>query len=856
MKNRALKLLRTSLLVGAALFSYNTVSAQYCIPTYGTICLGPGVNDFVNTVTTTGGTTDISNIGSGCCMLPDNYIFNSGMPLIAAPGAAIDMHLESGAIYTQGFSVWVDWDNDFVFSAAEKIYSSPFPGAAPSMFDFSFAVPGDQPCGTYRMRVRCEYAQAGSTINACDYNFYGECEDYPIIIENCEPTICRGDSTTLDFTASDPGPGSTYSWAPATDISDAFGGPLVDVWPTDTTTYTVTIMDPTGATFTLDFPVNVNVPPNPDAGLDDSLCHDVLAGYPLTGSVENPDSDYAWDMVGFTGTGSPTYIYQTSPIILNPTAVVSLPGLYEHVLFATDPLGICPDETDTVLILYSEESHTTTFTDPLCFGSADGTITITSTGIIGADQYSVDGGVTWQTSNVFTGLPSGSYTVMSMDPIGCSSSSVVDLTDPVEVGVIVSSDTVICRNGTATVSASGTGGTIYDFHWDMTGDLGPSQTVSPTTTPFLVTVFAESELGCFSAPETITISLHDPITLFISNNDTVCPGFDSGAEVFASGGFMGYTYSWTANSAALPDVTSSIDTNPTVETVYCVTVADGCETTPETICTRTAMREVPMPTFTSDTTQGCNPTSIEFTNLTSSHLLGDVVWTINGAELPTTSPTLNYTFDVVGTYDIGLEVTSPYGCFGSTMANDYITIHGNPQARFFAIPNPTTIFDTEVSMSNLTDGDANLYEWEFPGASPSNSTESDPTVIYPEGVAGIYPVQLTVTDENNCVDSVNSYVTVMSDVLIYAPNAFTPDGDELNQTWRVYMDGIDFYDFHLVMYNRWGEPVWESYNVIGEWNGSYGGNPVEEGTYIWVVEAKDANSDKLYEFRGHVTVLK
>jgi len=51
--------------------------------------------------------------------------------------------------------------------------------------------------------------------------------------------------------------------------------------------------------------------------------------------------------------------------------------------------------------------------------------------------------------------------------------------------------------------------------------------------------------------------------------------------------------------------------------------------------------------------------------------------------------------------------------------------------------------------------------------------------------------------------------------VIFAPNIFTPDGDEFNEYWRVYITGIDIYDFHLTMYNRWGEIVWESYNAEG-----------------------------------------
>ena len=838
----------------AFLFGFKSqANAQYCIPTYGTVCISPGVNDFINTFTTTGGLTDISNIGSSCCMLPNNYIYYDAMPLITEPGATIGFYLESGAIYAQGFSIWVDWNNDFVFSAAEKMYSSPFPGSAPSSFTNSFTVPGDQPCGTYRMRVRCEFAQSGATINPCDFNTYGECEDYPLIVDNCEPTICRGDTTTIDFTDSNPADAISYTWSPATEISDAFGGPVVDVWPTDTTTYTVTINTSSGATVVYSFPVNVNVPPNPDAGLDDTLCHSLLSGAPLTGSLENPASTFYWGL-GATPVPSPSFIY-TPATGLSPVAVVSDPGTYEHILYASDPEGVCPDDSDTVIVIYSEESHTTTFTDPLCFGSADGTITVTSTGILGAVEYSLDGGVTWQTSNVFTGLTSGSYDVISRDAAGCEFTSTVDLTDPAEVVVTASADTTVCQNGTATVSATATGGTTYDFYWDFTTDLGATQTLAPTVSPTTVTVYAVSENGCASTTDDIVISLYDPITLNITANDSVCPGFESAHTVTATGGYLGYTYSWTANGVSIPDAGPTITKNPTSETTYCVTAADGCETTPETICVITAMREVPAPIFTADTTEGCVPSQIEFTNLTPSHLTDEIVWTINGEEI-TGFNSFNKNFNLPGSYDVQLEITSPYGCYGSITANDYITIHGLPYAQFYVLPNPTTMFNTTVEMSNITEGTDNIYEWTFPGGNPTTSSEFEPVVTYQEGVAASYPISLVVTDENNCQDSTSQVLQVMSDVICYAPNAFTPDGDQLNQTWRVYMDGIDFYDFHLTVYNRWGEIVWESYNVIGEWNGMYGSTEAKEGTYIWVVTAKDATSDKQLEYRGHVTLLK
>ena len=82
------------------------------------------------------------------------------------------------------------------------------------------------------------------------------------------------------------------------------------------------------------------------------------------------------------------------------------------------------------------------------------------------------------------------------------------------------------------------------------------------------------------------------------------------------------------------------------------------------------------------------------------------------------------------------------------------------------------------------------------------------------------------------------------------------EDDNLNNDWRVYIDGININEFHLIMFNRWGEIVWESYDPEGVWDGTYVGNKNQDGTYVWTLIAKDATSDKKYEFKGQVTVIR
>lgn len=824
--------------------------AQVCIPTYGTVCFsgGGGITyDVIDSFWTVGGITDISNLDTDCSMLPSNYTY-TGMAVTACPGETIETNVQcQPAAYDQGFAIWIDWNQDDAFAVAEKVYASP--GSGDEVWTGSFTVPVDAVPGTYNMRVRSKFASAGAGINPCDMQTYGETEDYLVIVGTCNPTICEGDTVTIDLGTMPPGP-ITYAWLPAVDISDPFGGPTVDVWPSDTTTYTCTI---TSVDSTWSVPIDVYVvhPANPFAGLDDTICHSLALGYHLLGEVETDEATLFFDWDKILGPGGAVFLPDDN--MLDPTVSVLTAGFYEFVMKTEDLSGHCPAQRDTVAILYSKALHTLAKTEPLCFGSSDGTITVTGTGTLPSVEYSIDG-ITWQVSNVFTDLPAGTYTVYSRDSFGCEFNNTITLVDPVEVVLTVSSDTLICRNGTATVSASATGGATYTYDWSIPGaDAGPVQTISPVATPTIVTVTAYNENGCPSEEGSIEITLRDPITLTISANDSICPGFGSGAAVVAIGGDGAYEYSWTANGSAMAETGSTISTSPASNTTYCVTVNDGCETTPVTICTQTIINPLPAPSFTSDITAGCNPSTVNFETIISPTDIA--VWTINGATFTDVS-TVSYEFTEVGFYDVTLEITNQFGCVNEITAVDYMEIVDVPYPDFFINPNPTTIFNTEVRLSPSLTGAGYNYEWSMPGGTPATSTDESPTVIYPEGIPEDYLVTLTVTNDLGCAGSIEHYVNILTDVIIYAPNIFTPDGDQFNEGWRVYIDGIDIYDYHCLVFNRWGEIIWESFDATGMWMGTYGSGTAQDGTYVWVVTAKENTSDKKIEFRGTVTIAR
>ena len=94
-------------------------------------------------------------------------------------------------------------------------------------------------------------------------------------------------------------------------------------------------------------------------------------------------------------------------------------------------------------------------------------------------------------------------------------------------------------------------------------------------------------------------------------------------------------------------------------------------------------------------------------------------------------------------------------------------------------------------------------------------------------------------------------------VQYYIPNAFTPDADVYNATFRPYfMTGFYPQDFHFVIYNRYGEVLWESYDPVAAWDGAYAGTLVQDGVYIWQLTFRENKTDKKREEMGHVTLVK
>ncbi|PKP47583.1 MAG: hypothetical protein CVT95_05485 [Bacteroidetes bacterium HGW-Bacteroidetes-12] len=379
--------------------------------------------------------------------------------------------------------------------------------------------------------------------------------------------------------------------------------------------------------------------------------------------------------------------------------------------------------------------------------------------------------------------------------------------------------------------------------------LGGSYQTAPGV--YIDTLFNASYLGCDSIIFT-TLSVKPSIaTTTNTTNDSVCPNEQTIIYTSPSLGNGGpYTYQWSNGSTD-----SSTTVSPSITTTYTVIINDGCST-PITDSITIYVRPIPDVSFTANKFEACEEpiTTFEFYNTTGSTSYSASWYFSDGTTL--NGDTVSHSFLTAGTYDVILTVTtSPQtgSCSNSHTELAYITIHPNPIADFTINPNPVTMFNTTTFINDISSTNIVDWHWNIGGLDSSNASSF--SYSFPSEDTGSYLINLIVTDNNGCKDTTYRYLVVKGEFGLYVPNAFTPDFDNLNDGFTPNGFGISEDDYLFMIFDRWGELIFQTKEKFKPWNGTYKNTPVKNDVYIWKLNFKDINGEK-HNAIGKLTLIR
>jgi len=205
------------------------------------------------------------------------------------------------------------------------------------------------------------------------------------------------------------------------------------------------------------------------------------------------------------------------------------------------------------------------------------------------------------------------------------------------------------------------------------------------------------------------------------------------------------------------------------------------------------------------------------------------------------------TSNIIDLTTIGSEVEVKYSVSNNGCSDELeATLHFSYVVADFNITPTSGLAPLNVTTTNLSQN-AISYFWNF--GNGSISTEENPEGVFP--YEGAYFVWLKATSALGCVDSTFKMITV-DESGDFIPNVFTPNGDNSNEEFYPIISKLTD-NYNMMIFNRWGNLIFETHQQTGRWNGTYQGAKVPIGVYFYVISYSSRGKDTYYN--GTVTVI-
>jgi gliding motility-associated-like protein len=383
-----------------------------------------------------------------------------------------------------------------------------------------------------------------------------------------------------------------------------------------------------------------------------------------------------------------------------------------------------------------------------------------------------------------------------------------------------------CSGTPVTLKAQGSAAYQYRWYKDgtLTGDTGPSLSITQTG-KYQVDVSACD--GSWMPSKEVQVDIISiPVPVIVADKPAYCIG-DNAVLSLSVDIDPGYTINWYKDNTLLSAYTNQTSISSTDAGSYTVSITDNQANSDGIICSQTsAVQPIvfnPPPTVSIQKIVRTTLCSGQTVDLKASYSTGAISWSTgdNAAQISVTQS---------GTYKV--TVTSAAGC--TSDANVDILFFSNPVLN---IPDATVCVPSHKTITLTAPERLASYSWN--GQAGTNTYVAD----HPQKVT------LKVTDANGCQATQDIQIgDECPDVKI--SNAFTPNGDGINDTWAV--TGLEYDQTALVkIFTRYGQQVYLSKGYGVPWNGEYQGKKLPTGAYYYIINAKNGTQT----YSGEVTII-
>ncbi len=559
--------------------------------------------------------------------------------------------------------------------------------------------------------------------------------------------------------------------------------------------------------------IYIGEPPPPQVGVSDDCVDEVVsftADAPCATSI-------SWDF-GDPGSGA-----SNSASGANATHDYTVPGNYTATVSVLSPCGPAFTQTVDVIILGVQIIAT----NATC-GQSNGSLEAQVTG--GGSSVEFD----WEpgdgTGTTYDGLAPDTYSLTVFGPGMCpATASATIQNDGSLLQANVSHTDVSCNgasDGTASVEVSGS--TAAAFLWSPVGGDQAEATGLPAG-DYSVTVTGDN--GC-EVTQSVTIDEPQAVVVVADPEVGLCAGASVLLAAEASGGSGGFEFDWSPSG---PEV------SPEVTTVYSVVATDANGCVSNTAATTVEVSPAIVPTLSVDEPVGCAVHCVQFTP----GPVGMSAYALDYGD-GLAGPEVTHCYVRPGLFDVMLTVTDGIGCSGSALFPAMVEVLPVPHAGFIA-PATLIVTDNPLQVVDASSGGIR-WEWDFDGAA-SDDTSAFPVVDFP--AVDCYTLRQVLFNDVGCTDTAIVEVCVENEYALYAPNAFTPNGDGFNEVFGVVSSVRSPQFFQLRIFDRWGGEVFSTNDPAEGWSGEKD----EVGVYSWNVELRDSEH-KSRKASGHVVLIR